>query len=100
MLHFLHPLLIMVDYIIFTVIYWAAGGVDYNGNHYIYPVLNWDKPEDSAIFVVVGAVAGLVLYVVLWGVHLLRDRFLAAVHGHTSVHSTGHDNLAVDIKGI
>merc|ERR1711911_265555 len=100
LLHFLHPLLIMVDYIIFTVIYWAAGGVDYNGNHYIYPVLNWDKPEDSAIFVVVGAVAGLVLYVVLWGVHLLRDRFLAAVHGHTSVHSTGHDNLAVDIKGI
>ena len=33
-----------MGYLLFTVIYWAAGGEDPNGFPYIYRALNWERP--------------------------------------------------------
>ena len=37
-----------MGYLLFTVIYWAAGGEDPNGFPYIYRALNWERPSRRA----------------------------------------------------
>lgn len=43
LMHFYHPLVVILANIAFSSIYWAAGGLNYDGSSYIYPVLNWDN---------------------------------------------------------
>lgn len=63
-----------VVYLIFNVIYWAAGGM-VNGVHYIYPVLDWeDQPGDAVVTVVIGVFALPLIYTMLWVVTVGRDR--------------------------
>ena len=35
-------------YLVFSIIYFFAGGTDYWGNRYIYHVLNWENPGSAA----------------------------------------------------
>ena len=48
-----------VTYLVFTIVYYKAGGLDCSGNAYIYKVLNWAKPDTAefyATIVLFGAV--------------------------------------------
>lgn len=38
LMHFYQPFVVLLAYIAFSSIYWAAGGVNSNGDSYIYPV--------------------------------------------------------------
>lgn len=63
-----------VVYVIFNVIYWAAGGTDPYGNSYIYDVLDWsDDPGGAAITIVMAAGILPLIHIVLWLIALSRD---------------------------
>lgn len=51
-LHFIYSHVFGSIYVLFTVIYWGAGGKDKNGNHYIYKKLNYQENPVAAIFTV------------------------------------------------
>ncbi|CAH0727508.1 unnamed protein product, partial [Brenthis ino] len=99
--HFLHiyqPLGVGLWYVAFTGIYYAAGGTDSLGNPYIYAVLDWRQPDQAGVIVTAAAVGLLVLYTVLWGLSLCRDKLSIALIRTTSLslpltppdrHSTG-----------
>ena len=62
LLHFLHPLLFGLWYLTFSIVYWAVGGTDPQGNHWIYPMVDWDRPA-LALATSAGCIAGK-----FWGV--------------------------------
>jgi hypothetical protein len=77
LMHFYHPLVVILAYIAFSSIYWAAGGVNSNGNSYIYPVLDWDNLGLTVPFVTIGLFIALpVVHTLLWSLHKLRDYLL------------------------
>ncbi|XP_043503026.1 protein rolling stone-like isoform X1 [Polistes fuscatus] len=53
-------LIVVLFYIIFSIIYYAAGGLDKNGYHYIYKILNWEKPIQTLLIC-----AGCMTFIVL-----------------------------------
>ena len=73
-LHFFHAFIYGVIYLIFSVIYWAAGGTDPAGNPFIYPVLDWGGNPGQAAGLSVGlAVIGLPLFhTFVYGLYRLR----------------------------
>lgn len=57
-----------------------------NGNPYIYEVLDWRQGRRAGI-IVAGSVAGvLIIYALLWGVAVCRDKVSTAL-----VRTTSHD---------
>ncbi|CAB3256380.1 unnamed protein product [Arctia plantaginis] len=72
--HIYQPLFLGIWYAAFSGIYYAAGGTDRNGNVFIYAVLNWQEPRSTAIVVAGSVVAVVVLYVILWGFAVFRDK--------------------------
>ena len=105
LLHVFQPIAILVMYAVFSVIYWAAGGVDYEGNHYIYDILDWDKPDSALIFLAGGLVAMFPLHAIIWSIHLLRDHVRRRTVKQSNANgssglsqATGHDNQAMDSK--
>lgn len=74
LMHFYHPFVVWLAYIAFSSIYWAAGGVNEDGDSYIYPVLDWDNLSLTVPFVTVGLFVALpIVHTFLWALHLLRD---------------------------
>ena len=65
MKHFYQGFLFLTCYIVFTVVWWAAGGTDAEGHHYIYPVLDYDQPVEAALLIL------LTIFVVLPSLHSL-----------------------------
>nr|XP_054767206.1 protein rolling stone-like [Lytechinus pictus] len=59
--HIIYPLAYGVIYLIFALIYWAAGGTDPYGNHYIYVFLDFGRHPVRLIFVVAGEIIGMFL---------------------------------------
>jgi hypothetical protein len=49
--HFIYPMITLIIYFAFTIIYYLLGGVGYDGEPSIYPVLRWgeDNLEASAV---------------------------------------------------
>ncbi len=77
MLHFHHSFAALGPYVVFSAIYWAAGGQRENGLSYIYPILNWENLSLTVPFVLVGLTIGLPLvHGVIWSLHVLRDRVI------------------------
>ena len=75
MLHFYQPLVVLVPYTAFSIIYWSVGGTRENGASYIYPVLNWNNLSLSVPFVVSAALFKVpLIHGFIWALHLLRDR--------------------------
>lgn len=73
--HFIYPLLYIIIYLGFTVVYWVLGGTNIQGNPYIYKLLDYDNYEAST-----GCLVGFFLLVVqpvlqllLFGFVKLRD---------------------------
>ena len=63
----------LVTYLLFSIVYWLSGGTDPEGDHYIYPPLNYKHPGEAAGLVVV------VVVVVVPAVHIMLyvyNRFL------------------------
>lgn len=63
LLHFYQPIMYLAIYVLFSVIYYLAGGLTYDGSSYIYPVLDWTKPGDTTLFILYGLLASLLLQV-------------------------------------
>lgn len=40
------PFAYLLSYLLFSIVYWLSGGTDPEGDHYIYPPLNYDKPSE------------------------------------------------------
>jgi hypothetical protein len=77
MLHFYQSLAALGPYVVFSAIYWAAGGRRENGLSYIYPILNWENLSLTVPFVTVGLMIGLpFVHGLIWSLHLLRDRVI------------------------
>jgi len=57
--------LLPLAYIIFNVIYWAAGGTNEHGEDFVYPVLDWSKDPGQATGLVFGA------FLLIIGIHYL-----------------------------
>ncbi|XP_023935822.2 protein rolling stone [Bicyclus anynana] len=85
LLHIYQPLGVGLWYAAFSGIYYAAGGTDGNGNPFIYEILNWAEPGDASIIVAITAASLIVLYAVLWGVSLCRDRISTSLIRTTSL---------------
>ena len=56
-----------------SVIYWAAGGLGWEGENWIYPFLKWDDPGPTLLFLFVCFLLMFPLHLIVWGLHVLRD---------------------------
>ena len=73
LLHIYQAIIPFLSYVIFSVIYWAAGGVTADGDTAIYPILDWDKLDSTLPILAAMLVALFPFQVILWSLHLLRD---------------------------
>ena len=80
-LHVIYPITYAGIWIIFSGIYYVAGGTDIYGNRYIYKVLNYEMNPASAagLAILVLLVAIPVLYLCVFGLYLLREGLLYLV---------------------
>lgn len=85
LMHFYQPFVVILAYVAFSVIYWVAGGVNSNGDTYIYPVLDWDNLGLTVPFVTIGLFVAIpVVHALFWGLHQLRDYLLRSRTGKVS----------------
>ena len=73
-LHFYFPTLFVAVYIIFTGVYYAAGGTTAQGKSYIYPLLDYENDLGRAILMaVVLVIATAVVHCMFTMAAILRD---------------------------
>lgn len=73
-LHFYFPTLFVTVYLIFTGIYYAAGGTDARGRSYIYPVLDYQNDLSKAIpLAIVLVILTAVVHWIFSAVAIVRD---------------------------
>ncbi|XP_012258777.2 uncharacterized protein LOC105687580 isoform X1 [Athalia rosae] len=70
--HFWWPVSCVTIYLLFTVFYYLAGGLDKNGLHYIYKVLDWEKPGRSTLISFGGLLFLTIVHCVLCSIAKLR----------------------------
>ncbi|KAJ8301965.1 hypothetical protein KUTeg_020952 [Tegillarca granosa] len=71
--HLFHSVIYGAVYIVFSGIYYGAGGTNENGNPYIYSVIDWRKPGTAVLYsIVVVFIALPVVHMFLYCVYLLR----------------------------
>jgi hypothetical protein len=78
------PFAYLLAYLLFSLVYWAVGGTDPEGDHYIYPPLNYDKPSEAVglILLVVGVVLPVIhLSLYLYNRLLFRKGLLCRFFG-------------------
>ena len=63
LLHVYQPLIYLTIYVLFTLIYYWAGGTSASGSHYIYSVLDWEEAGETMLYILIGAAISLLLYV-------------------------------------
>lgn len=73
LLHFLYPTSFIFAYVVFSLIYWRAGGVNHNGDPYIYFVLDYGSDPDNGGVAVVLILTSAIIYGVLFLIAWLRD---------------------------
>ncbi|CAK1540210.1 unnamed protein product [Leptosia nina] len=72
-LHFYIAIIVPLVYMIFSVIYWAAGGLSPRGNPYIYAMLDWSRPGVALIAVALSAALLIVVHILISLLALGRD---------------------------
>ncbi|XP_043273936.1 protein rolling stone-like isoform X2 [Venturia canescens] len=72
--NFWWSLAIVTTYIIFTVIYYSAGGSDKRGYTYIYKVLNWEKPGIALSVSIGGLTFVIIVHCLLCLITTMRER--------------------------
>ncbi|KZS09735.1 putative Rolling stone [Daphnia magna] len=91
LMHFYQPFVVILAYVAFSAIYWAAGGVNSDGLSYIYPVLNWDNLSLTVPFVTIGMLIILpIVHALLWSLHQLRDYAVRSRMRRKSFSQTGN----------
>jgi hypothetical protein len=73
--HLIYTLGIGLLYLIFTVIYYFAGGTDALGNDFIYSILNWNNPGSTSAVVGGVVVLAILLHCVACLIQLGRVKF-------------------------
>lgn len=73
LLHFLHVLIFATVYVIFTVVYWAAGGTNIYGEPFIYSVLDYGNKPSTAADWLIGVYVGLIfIHCAIYALYRLR----------------------------
>ena len=67
-------LTVVFFYISFSLIYYLAGGLDKNGYHYIYKILDWEKPLQAALVCVGEIVFIIILYSIVCLLENVKNR--------------------------
>ncbi|XP_045495309.1 protein rolling stone-like [Colias croceus] len=83
--HIYQPMAIGLWFAIFSGIYYAAGGTDSLGNPFIYEILDWREPTRSLTLIAASVAALIILFTLLWGLTLCRDKISVAVIRTTSL---------------
>ncbi|KAG6450465.1 protein rolling stone isoform X1 [Manduca sexta] len=73
LMHVMQPLYFAGAYMLFTVIYYFAGGVDPWGNPFVYPVVDWSKPEQTMVVITLTALFLALMHLVTVAVATVRD---------------------------
>ena len=74
LLHIFYSISYMVFFVIFTGIYYGAGGTDHFGNPYIYSAFNYqDNPGTATLFCFVVLLVPIACYLILFFLAWLRD---------------------------
>lgn len=73
LLHVVYAVLYASAYCLFTVLYWFLGGRGVFGNRYIYPILDYSKPGEAVVIMVLYGFVGLpVTQLIHFGLFKLR----------------------------
>ncbi|XP_023935798.1 protein rolling stone-like [Bicyclus anynana] len=72
-LHFYFLIILAAVYVIFTAIYYAAGGTDPFGHNFIYPVLDWSNPGPAVIMLIISLAMVTVIHFITVLLSLARD---------------------------
>jgi phosphotransferase system glucose/maltose/N-acetylglucosamine-specific IIC component len=72
--HFIYAIASGMVYLIFSIIYYAAGGVDAVGNNFIYHVLKWEKPGSASSVAIGIVVLAIFLHIITCIIQKLRYR--------------------------
>ncbi|XP_038668627.1 protein rolling stone-like isoform X1 [Scyliorhinus canicula] len=72
--HFVYTLTYCLTFVVFTVIYWAAGGTNLRGKPYIYRSLNYEEKPGPAVGFIIVSICILIplLQFLVWNLHFLR----------------------------
>ncbi|XP_031833894.1 protein rolling stone isoform X2 [Nomia melanderi] len=70
-------LTIVFLYVTFSLIYYLAGGLDRNGHHYIYKILDWKKPLQTTWVCIVEAVFTIVVHFIICLLDGVKHRLYA-----------------------
>ncbi|KAH9641737.1 hypothetical protein HF086_003863 [Spodoptera exigua] len=73
LMHVMQPLYFAGAYMLFSVIYFLAGGLDPWGNPFIYPVVDWSKPEQTMVVITLTALFLALMHVLTVGIATGRD---------------------------
>lgn len=73
LMHVYQPNLFSNIYIIFSLIYYFAGGVDPKGNAYIYPVVDWSRPNTTGLVIIITSLLLTFLHLVIVALAVGRD---------------------------
>lgn len=72
LIHAYQHIIFALLYLIFTAIYYIAGGTDKDGNSALYGILNWNKPHWTILYVFIVGLLLVVIHFMFWLVFLLR----------------------------
>lgn len=71
--HCIYPMICSIFYMIYTVIFQVAGGVNPDGKNFIYTATDWlGNPKKTAIMALVSVFMTGILHIILCGVQHLR----------------------------
>jgi len=83
LLHFYVPFSYTLIYLLFNVVYWAAGGVDPYGHHWIYPITDWSNMSATGPLLPIIFVALAVVHVFIWLLDVLKYAVWHRRNNHT-----------------
>lgn len=87
--HFVYPMTCGVFYMLFTIVYTFAGGIDVEGNNFVYPILDWKNRPEKSMLVGITCVTFLgLVHIIVCFIHQARNKFhqhLSAVDGKTEI---------------
>ncbi|XP_039755992.1 uncharacterized protein LOC120630762 [Pararge aegeria] len=72
-LHMIHPFLFALTYVVFSAVYYLAGGINPLGDPWIYPVVNWSDPGPTILVVFVTGLLLVSLHFITIGLSAARD---------------------------
>ncbi|XP_008199214.1 protein rolling stone-like [Tribolium castaneum] len=72
LLHCCYPVVFGICYVVFTVIFYAAGGTTTEGQVIIYDILDWRKPGTTTVICLAALAFTVIVHVSCWGLYKFR----------------------------